>query len=208
MITGNTISLHLPRSRETPVSAFLLPGWLQVLWNRAPDPAQPMGHRLPARPKREPCSWRDGGSGENVEALGDEWGRLSGSAAQQISEAWSHLSEATPHMSKQLIDYVCALPHISVSRCQQTCMGCFLWPSRFYQGFHLNSLSTNLNLALSWEEFKHGFTHLQGSQNCSLFQPAHLGRCVYTKDAPPVVIFPLRWGRWNCLPGIYHSFSS
>lgn len=60
-------------------------------------------------------------------------------------------------------------------------------------------------LSLSWEEFTLSFTHLQGSQeSCSLFQPTRLGRCVYNKDAPPVVVFPLRQGRWNCLPGIYH----
>lgn len=152
-----------------------------------------MGHGFPAWPTREGFSRRDGGSGENVAAPGAERGRPSGSAAQQISEAWSHLSEATPHMSKRLIDYVCALPHLLASCCQQTCTGCFLCPVRFYPGFHLNSFSTNPNLTLSWEESKHSFTHLQGSQeSCSLFQPAHLGRCVYTKDAPPVVICPLR----------------
>lgn len=85
-------------------------------------------------------------------------------------EAWSHLSEATPRMSKLLIDSVCALPPLSTSCCQQACMGCFLWPARFYKGFCLNCLSTNLNFTLSWEEF----IHLQGSlESCLLFQPAH-----------------------------------
>lgn len=176
---------------------------------RSSRPSPAHGPQIPSPTEKGSLFPEGCGSRENVAALGDEGGGPSGRMAQQISEAWSHLGEATPHMSKRPIDYVCVLPRLLALRCQQTCMGCFLCPARFYQGFHLNSLSTNLNLTLSWEGFTCSFTHLQGSQeSCLLFQPAHLGRCVYTKDAPPVVIFPLRWGRWNSLPGIYHSFSS
>lgn len=145
---------------------------------------------------------------ENVAAL---WVSEAGCVAVWLSRSLRHeiTSVKTPNTSKQLIDYGCALPCLSASRHQQAYMVCFLCPARFYHGLHLNSFSTDLNLTLSWEEFMYGFTQLQGSQKtCSLFQLAHLGRCVCTKDAPPVVIFPSRRGRWNCLPGIYHSFSS
>ena len=191
-----------------PVSAFLLLGWLRVLWDGAPDPAQPKGRGFPAWLRREACSWRGCGSGENVTALGDERGRLPGSVAQQISKAWSRPGDTTPCISKWLIDYVCSLPHLLISCHQQPRSRCFLCPARLYQGFHANFLSTNPNLTLSWEVLTCRFTHLQGSQESGLlFWPAGLGRCGYTKDAPPVAIVPSRWGRGSCFPGIYHSFS-
>lgn len=92
-------------------SAFFPLMWLQALWNRAPDQMQPMGHRFPPWPKREAFSWKDDGRGENAAALGNEQGLQSGSAAQQISEMWSHLSGATLRVSNKLTDCKCASSH-------------------------------------------------------------------------------------------------
>lgn len=118
---------------------------------------------------REACSQRD----VAAEKMLRPWGmskagclaaRLCRSLRQEVT------SMKPPYTSELLIDHVRALPPLSTSCCQQACMGCFLWPERFYHGFRLNCLSTNLNLTLSWEEF----THLQGSlESCLLFQPAH-----------------------------------
>lgn len=191
-------------------SRLCLPASLpQVLRNGAPEPAQPRGHGFPAPLKREAGSQRDAAA----EKMLQPWGmREAGCLAAGLSRSLRHgvTLVKPPHtcQSHWQVMYVCCLafqlpaiprPAWDASSAQ--------WD--FYQGCHFNSLSTNPNLTLSWEEFTRSFAHLRGSQeSCSLFRPAHLGSCVYTKDASPVVIFPLRRGRWNCLPGIYHSFSS
>lgn len=77
MITRNTISVLLPCSSNTSFPAFLPLGWLQVLWNGTPDPAQPTGDGFPARPKMESCSRRDAAAENVLQPWGmSERGRL------------------------------------------------------------------------------------------------------------------------------------
>lgn len=82
----NTISVHLLCSSEMSVFAFLPQGWLQVVWNRAAAPAQPIGHGCPAQPKRKTFSCRD----TAVEKVLQPWGMSEAGAWQhscQVSEA-------------------------------------------------------------------------------------------------------------------------
>lgn len=115
--TRNTVGVHLPRSSEPPVSARLPPAGAAAGPPERSSGASPAhGPWIPS-PAEEGSRLPEGcGSGENAAALGDEGGRPPGSAAQQVSEAWSHLGEATPHVSKPLTGYVRALPPLSASR--------------------------------------------------------------------------------------------
>lgn len=75
----NTISVHLLCSSETSASSFLPQGWLQVVWNRAPAPAQPIGHGCPAQVEREMFSCRD----VAAEKVLQPWGRSEAGAWQE-----------------------------------------------------------------------------------------------------------------------------
>lgn len=108
----NIISVHLLCSSEMSVCSFLPQGCLQVVWNRAPAPAQPIGCRCPAQVKREMFSCRD----VVVEKVLQPWGTSEAGAWQencQVLEARSHWSP--PWLPQPLIDSVCLLPR-AISR--------------------------------------------------------------------------------------------
>lgn len=108
----NAISVHLLCSSEMSVSSFLPQGWLQVVWNRAPAPAQPIGHGCPAQVKKEMFSCRD----VAAEKVLQPWGRREAGAWQeswQVSQAWRHWSPSW--LSQPLTDSPSLLPQ-AISR--------------------------------------------------------------------------------------------
>lgn len=105
----DTISVHLLCTSEMSESTFLPQGRLQVVWNRAPTPAQPIGYGCPTQLKRKTFSCRD----MAVEKVLQPWGTSEAGAWQhscQDSEAWSHWSHPTAVTAWKILCVCCLMP--------------------------------------------------------------------------------------------------